>query len=76
MLHSNPVKSGPANPGGKAPPAPAFVFECAACQCIQVSGSPTLPEGWTTETIGDLTFAYCPSDSGDMPRAPTGERVQ
>lgn len=72
MLHSN-----PANPGGKAPPpAPVFVFECAACQCVQVSGSPTLPNGWTTETIGDLTFAYCAEDSGDLPRAATGELVQ
>lgn len=71
MLHSHPV-----NPGGKPPPAPVFVFECAACQCVQVSGSPRLPDGWTSETIGETTFAYCPDDSGDMPRAPTGEQVQ
>lgn len=49
----------------KPPPRPPFTFICSMCECVEHSGKPALPKGWTTrEARGDI-FAFCP-DCGSV----------
>ncbi len=51
----------------RAAPFPC-VFVCTACGTVQHTRTPTLPEGWATETIDNDIFAYCADDAIDLPR--------
>ena len=45
-----------------------FTFQCTACGAVERRPTPTLPEGWAIEQIGEDIYAYCPDDAIDLPK--------
>jgi len=51
-----------------------FTFQCTCCEVVEHRPTPTLPQDWATEVIGDDIFAYCGGCAIDLPR--DGDQIQ
>jgi len=55
-------------------PAPMpITFICTVCGAVEHTATPTLPEGWVAEQVGNDVFAFCPDDAIDIP---SGRAIQ
>jgi len=50
-------------PARKLPPAITFI--CTGCEAVEHRRTPALPEGWTTQDVGDDVHAFCAECSED-----------
>jgi hypothetical protein len=66
MRQSSQTKGRTAQP--QRPVLQAVTFICSACETPEQSPTPELPKNWATETIGDVTSAYCPDCAIDLPK--------
>lgn len=44
-----------------------FTFQCTCCEIVEHRRTPSLPEGWQTEELGEDIYAYCPECAVDLP---------